>query len=91
MARIDPRGMVFGSSPTPRTCISTMDILNAYRNGVHKQGAAPTSIRDINGHMTVENLVAVDQHFTSYSLETSMPTAQECLNDANRTCEYLAR
>src|SRR6266404_3640616 len=59
--------------------------IERYRNGVHKQGAAPTSIRDINGHMTVENLVAVDQHFTSYSLENVNANGPGiALNDANR-------
>ncbi len=59
--------------------------IERYKNGVHKQGAAPTSIRDINGHMTVENLVAVDQHFTSYSLENVNANGPGiALNDANR-------
>jgi hypothetical protein len=56
-----------------------------YKNGVHKQSNALTSVRDINGHRTVDNLVAVDQHFTSYTLENIAANgAGTALNDANR-------
>jgi hypothetical protein len=56
-----------------------------YKNGVHKQGDAPTSIRDINGNETVDNLVAVDQDFTGYTLENVAAFgAGTALNDANR-------
>jgi hypothetical protein len=56
-----------------------------YKNGVHKQSSALMSVRDINGHKTVDNLVAVDQHFTSYTLENIAANgAGNALNDANR-------
>jgi len=61
-----------------------------YKNGVHKQGDAPTSIRDIYGYTTVDNLVAVDQKSTAYSLENVAAFgAGTTLNDANRNIKAL--